>query len=69
MAHQALTPGVKVLKEHCVKSVRIRSFFGPYFPALGLNTNEGKYEPEKIQTWILFAHFILRRLFQINGQQ
>ena len=23
---------------HCVKSVRIRSFSGPYFPAFGLNT-------------------------------
>ena len=24
--------------EHCVKSVRNRSFSGPYFPAFGLNT-------------------------------
>ena len=24
-------------KYHCVKSVRIRSFSGPYFPAFGLN--------------------------------
>ena len=23
---------------HCVKSVRIRSYSGPYFPAFGLNT-------------------------------
>ena len=23
---------------HCVKSVRIRSYFGPHFPTLGLNT-------------------------------
>ena len=23
---------------HCLKSVRIRSYFGPYFPAFGLNT-------------------------------
>ena len=23
---------------HCVKSVRIRIFIGPYFPAFGLNT-------------------------------
>ena len=35
---------------HCVKSVRIRSYSGPYFPAFGLNTeylspNAGKYEP------------------------
>ena len=25
-------------KGHCVKSVRIRSFSGPYFPAFGLST-------------------------------
>ena len=25
---------------HCVKSVRIRSYSGPYFPALGLNTEK-----------------------------
>ena len=25
---------------HCVKSVRIRSFPGPYFPAFGLNTEK-----------------------------
>ena len=24
--------------DHCVKSVRIRSYSGPYFPAFGLNT-------------------------------
>ena len=24
--------------KHCVKSVRIRSFSGPYFPTFGLNT-------------------------------
>ena len=50
----------KFRPEHCVKSVRIRSFSGPYFPAFGLNTeryqvflcihpNAGKYGPEKLQ--------------------
>ena len=30
---------------HCVKSVRIRSYSGPYFPAFELNTNiQSKYE-------------------------
>ena len=34
------------LGTHCVKSVKIRSFFsGPCFPVFGLNT--GKYGPEK----------------------
>ena len=32
------------MKLHCVKSIRIRSFSGPYFSAFGLNT--GKYGPE-----------------------
>ena len=40
-----------------MKSVLIRSFSGPHFPALGLNTeylsvfsqNAGKYEPEKFR--------------------
>ena len=32
-------------KRHCVKSVRIRSFSGPYFPA----------EPEKLRIWTLFT--------------
>ena len=31
-------------KKHCVKSVGIRSFSGPYFPAFGLNTNQKNSE-------------------------
>ena len=41
---------------HCLKSIRIRSYSVPYFPAFGLNTerysisvfspNAGKYGPE-----------------------
>ena len=27
-----------LIYSHCVKSVRIRSYSGPYFPAFGLNT-------------------------------
>ena len=34
-----------VALSHCMKSVQIRSFFGPYFSVFGLNTR--KYEPEK----------------------
>ena len=29
---------IKMGHSHCMKSVRIRSFSGPYFPAFGLNT-------------------------------
>ena len=46
-----------------MKSVRIRSFFGPYFLVLGLNTpyftaaslNAGKYRPEKLRVVTLFT--------------
>ena len=31
------------LKYYCVKSARIRSFSGPYFPAFGLNTGISQY--------------------------
>ena len=43
---------------HCVKSVRIRSYSGPYFPALGLNAERYEVslriqsECRKIQTRI-----------------
>ena len=30
-------PKKKIEPKYCVKSVRIRSFSGPYFPAFGLN--------------------------------
>ena len=30
--------------QHCVKSVRIRSYSGPYFPAFGLNTDQTNSE-------------------------
>ena len=29
---------------HCVKSVRIRGYSGPYFPAFGLNTGQNNSE-------------------------
>ena len=33
---------------HCVKSVRIRSFSGPYFPAFGLNTERKSISPYSV---------------------
>ena len=51
--------------EDCVKSVRIRSFSGTYFPTLALNTpylsvfgsNAGNYEPEKLQIQTLVTQW------------
>ena len=43
-------------KMHCIKSVLIRSFSGPYFPAFGLNTDiyfvnlRTQYESGKVRT-------------------
>ena len=53
---------------HCVKSVRIRKFSGSCFPAFGLNTKRysvspriqsecGKYGPEKLRIWTLFKQW------------
>ena len=54
--------------DHCVKSVRIRNFSGPYFPAFRLNLsifslNAVKYGPENLQIWTLFKQWI----WVING--
>ena len=38
---------------HCVKSVRIRSFSGPYLVQM-----LGKYGPEKFPIWGLFTEFL-----------
>ena len=60
-----------VWSKHCVKSVQIRSFSGPYFPAFGLNTETyalyrislriqsecGKCGPEKVRIWTLFTQW------------
>ena len=35
---EIMTKSAKDLNSHCVKSVRIRSYFGPHFPAFRLNT-------------------------------
>ena len=44
--------------QHCVKSVHIRRFSGPYFPAFRLNTERyakwGKCRPEKLRN----GHFL-----------
>ena len=42
------------LTRHCVKSVRIRSFSGPYFPG----KNAGKYGTEKLRIRTLFTQCI-----------
>ena len=55
---------------HCLKSVRILSFSGPYFPTFGLKTerygvsllfspNAGKYGPEKLRIRTLFTQCLL----------
>ena len=58
----------KLIKsDHCVKSVRIRSFSGLYFPTFGLNTeryfvlspNVGKYGPEKLRIRTLFTQRLI----------
>ena len=56
-----------VNRYHCVKSVQIRSFSGPYFPVFSSNT--GKYGPEKtsyLDTFhAVYARFLT--LFTLRG--
>ena len=40
--HECSVPVDNLEETHCVKSVRIWTFSGPYFPAFGLNTE--RYE-------------------------
>ena len=35
-----------ILQQHCVKSMRIRSYSSPHFPAFGLNTERSPYLSE-----------------------
>ena len=42
---------------HCVKSVLIRSFSGPYFPAFRLNT--GQYWQDKLRMCTFFPQYLL----------
>ena len=59
---------VKSKDVHCVKSVRIRSYSGPYFPAFGLNTDQYNseyghflrsscYRIKFCPQWLIFTHF------------
>ena len=34
--------------DHCVKSVRIRRYSGPYFPAFGLNKERNPINPRNL---------------------
>ena len=62
---------------HCVKSVQIRNFSGPYFPAFGLNTE--RFSPysvrmrvntdqKKLRIWTLFTQcFLVRFIVSSNA--
>ena len=43
-----------LLASHCVKSVRIRNYSGPYLSVFSLNA--GKYGPELLRIRTLFTH-------------
>ena len=49
-----------------MKSVRIRSFSGSYFPAFGLNTE--KSGPEKLQMQTLFTQWYIESIFLFSIQ-
>ena len=43
---------------HCVKSVPIRSYSGPYFPAFGLNTYSVQMRENADQNNSKYGHFL-----------
>ena len=55
---------------HCVKSVRVRIFSGPYFPVFGLkispySLNARKYGVEKLRIRMLFTQCRLSLLSEV----
>ena len=48
-SENTLKKSVKVSMEHCVKSVRMRSYFGPHFPAFGLNKKIRSISPYSVR--------------------
>ena len=62
MSNQCFKFGFEIQEwsgHHCVKSVQIRSFSGPYFPVFRLNTFRIQSECGEIQTRkkSIFGHF------------
>ena len=60
--------GRLLLASHCVKSVRIRNYSGPYLSVF--SSNAGKYGPELLRIRTLFTHanpivFMLVRMFHV----
>ena len=55
---------------HCVKSVQMRSFSGPYFPAFGLNTEKYFHIlliSKQLKNKVNFLHFSCsRRILSLN---
>ena len=65
---------------HCVKSVGIRSFSGPYFPAFGLNTEKysvylpiqsecGKIQTKKTPNTDTFSAILITWWYHENGHE
>ena len=53
ISHPIQTP-----HQHCVKSVRIRCYSGPYFPAFGLNTERYGMWENADQNNFKYGHFL-----------
>ena len=56
---------------HCVKSVGIRNYSGPYFPAFGLNTerygvSEYQFECRKMRTRVTYNTDIFHAMMNLK---
>ena len=62
------------VKNHCVKSVQVKRFSGPYFPVFGLNTKiypvnlgiQSKYGKIRTRKSSVFGHFYHIEYFRIR---
>ena len=56
---------------HCVKSLRIQSFSGPYFHVIGLNTNQKTMDTDTFHTGfsLIDFGFLNVQKFKINAKK
>ena len=59
---------MKLFTYHCVKSVQMRTFFRPYFPIIGLNTERYgvNTDQKKLCIWTLFTQRSLKYIRKIS---
>ena len=61
------TPDQPISTQHCMKSIRVRSFSGQYFPAFGLNMDQKNSEYEHFSRSAKFHCYTLWKREKTKG--